>query len=100
MARRVSSGPGARGSQSATPGYCRPPLRGSRLGLISRPLMSTQPSPADEQPPDHDLAARAYVFMGAAGLLLLWLALSGRYGTLALLPVLCGAAGLAAFLPP
>ena len=61
--------------------------------------MSSQP--ADETAkPEQDLTIRAYLFAGSAGLLLLWMGLSQKYGTLALLPVLMGAIGLGSFLLP
>lgn len=47
-----------------------------------------------------DLPIRAYLFMGFAGLIALWLALMERYGLLALATALAGALGLATFLVP
>ena len=60
----------------------------------------TEPPDDDEIRATQELPVRAYVFLGSAGLLVLWLALFEDFGAFALLPVLFGAVGLAVFLLP
>jgi hypothetical protein len=50
--------------------------------------------------PDLELGVRVYIFLGCAGLLVLWMGLSQEYGALGLIPVLLGLLGIApAFVP-
>jgi len=50
--------------------------------------------------PELELGARAYIFIGCAGLLVLWMGLSQDFGVLGLMPVLLGLLGLAPGLVP
>src|SRR5262245_62996151 len=65
--------------------------------------MSTE-SPVTESPETQDsfleAGVRWYLFLACAGLLVIWLILTGKFGIFALVPVLAGAAGLATYLIP
>src|SRR5262245_13821547 len=43
---------------------------------------------------------RWYLFLAGAGLVMIWILLTGKFGILALLPVLLGALSLAAYIVP
>src|SRR4051812_19381623 len=65
--------------------------------------MSTEPQtvePVEERDSFLEPGVRWYLFLACAGLLVIWLILTGKFGIFALVPVLAGAAGVARFLVP
>src|SRR5262245_41937349 len=65
--------------------------------------MSNEAELPEAEPADDTFlepGVRWYLFLACAGLIVMWLVLTGKFGILALIPVLLGALGVAAYLVP